>query len=279
MSFCHNIENAKLIIYSDGAKSGNDQNRIDEVRIIVKNIKFCRDVQIIERDKNYGLAKSIIEGVTEQFRNFNSLIILEDDMEFGSYFLRYMSDALQLYDECSQVGQVVGFSGQNSKNLPETYFLKEPDNLGWGTWSRVWSKCEWDPLILHRKITSDKSLIYEFNSANTYPYLAMLEDQINKKIDSWAIRFRANMFLNRKLTLYPRESLVLHIGNEGTGTHYHMNKYDPLNIPITERPIKLSNIELSSNETAEIEHMKFLQKFSPSLVQRLVRKFTVGKLL
>ena len=51
----------------------------------------------------------------------------------------------------------------------------------------------------------------------------MLDDQKNKKIDSWAICWHASMFLQNRVSIYPPESLVMNIGQDGTGTHRTKN--------------------------------------------------------
>ena len=41
--------------------------------------------------------------------------------------------------------------------------------------------------------------------------------KIKGKNNSWAIRWHASAFLNNKLTLYPKNSLVKNIGIDGSG--------------------------------------------------------------
>ena len=47
---------------------------------------------------------------------------------------------------------------------------------------------------------------YEFDLNGKYPFTKMLENQVNGKINSWAIRWYASSFLNNLLTLYPKNS-------------------------------------------------------------------------
>jgi putative methyltransferase (TIGR04325 family) len=47
----------------------------------------------------------------------------------------------------------------------------------------------------------------------------MLEDQINGKVNSWAIRWYASAFIKDKYTLYPATSLIYNIGFDNSGTH------------------------------------------------------------
>lgn len=53
----------------------------------------------------------------------------------------------------------------------------------------------------------------------------MLTDQILGRNNSWAIRWHASIFLKNMLTLYPKESLILNIGLDNSGTHCDDNGY------------------------------------------------------
>ena len=58
-------EQSVLYVFSDGGKTEREQTRINAVREYLRSIKGFQKVHIIERERNYGLAESIIQGVTE----------------------------------------------------------------------------------------------------------------------------------------------------------------------------------------------------------------------
>ena len=64
-----------LFIYSDGAKSEKDNLEVQKVRNYIKSIKGFKLVKIVEREKNYGLANNIINGVTEIINKHNKIIV------------------------------------------------------------------------------------------------------------------------------------------------------------------------------------------------------------
>lgn len=64
---------------------------------------------------------------------------------------------------------------------------------------------------------------FDFNFS--YPFFRMLRDSHLGRVDSWAIRWAASMFLHGKLTMYPGKSLVQNIGNDGTGRHAGLSDY------------------------------------------------------
>ena len=64
----------------------------------------------MERTENYGLAKNVIEGVTEIVNQYGKVIVLEDDLVTNRYFLRFMNDGLVRYENEKKVTGVTGFS-------------------------------------------------------------------------------------------------------------------------------------------------------------------------
>ena len=54
-----------LFIFSDAPKSEKDIESVELVRNLIKDIIGFKSVTVSLRSKNYGLAKNIIDGVTE----------------------------------------------------------------------------------------------------------------------------------------------------------------------------------------------------------------------
>ena len=51
----------------------------------------------------------------------------------------------------------------------------------------------------------------------------MLEKSLNNKVNSWGIIFYLYLFINKKLTLFPNQSLVKNEGFDGSGNHKSKN--------------------------------------------------------
>src|SRR4051794_31996180 len=86
-----------LIIFSDGPRADGDRARVEQVRDYIKNITGFRSTVIHQRERNVGLATSIIEGVTKLCDERDHVIVVEDDLMTSPWFLTYMNDALSLY--------------------------------------------------------------------------------------------------------------------------------------------------------------------------------------
>jgi len=262
---------SSLIIFSDAAKDEDDKIKVNEVRRYLKTIGGFKNIKIKERDKNYGLAKSIISGVTEIVNNYGKIIVLEDDLITSPYFLKYMNDALDFYKDNQAVISISGYAYPVKTELPETFFLKGADCWGWATWKRGWDLFETNGKKLLGEIVN-KKLSREFDYDNAYPYTKMLKDQIGGLVDSWAIRWHASAFINNKLTLYPGKSLVENIGFDNSGTNSSSsNKY---NSPLYSEEIKIENI--STQESAEVREIMvnyFKKNFAkPPFLRRIMEK-------
>ena len=90
-------KNSNLYIFSDGPKTEKDIPKVNEVRQFLKNINGFKSVTVIERKSNWGLAKSIIEGVSEIINLYERVIVLEDDIVTSNTFLSFMNGALNFY--------------------------------------------------------------------------------------------------------------------------------------------------------------------------------------
>lgn len=211
-------QESDLYIFSDAAKSESKTAHVSDVRKYIKTIEGFKSIQIVERESNFGLAKSIITGVTQVVQKHGRVIVLEDDMLTSPYFLDYMNSNLDFYQKDENVISIHGYMYPVSKKLPDFFFLKGADCWGWATWKRGWDLFEEDGSKLLEEIERTKRT-NEFDFFGSYPYTQMLIDQISGKNNSWAIRWYASAFLKNKLTLYPGKSYIENIGNDGSGTH------------------------------------------------------------
>ena len=212
-----------LYVYCDGPKNNTDYNvvqKIEETRVIIRNESRFKNIIIIEQSSNKGLANSIIDGVTEVLNTHDKAIILEDDILAAKGFLKYMNEALTVYEKEDNVGCIHAWTPElGPLDYKEfTFFLKGGDCWGWATWKESWKFFEKDGEKL-RTLIKSRNLEYSFNRNGTEEFLGMLQDQITGKNDSWAIRWHASLFLENRYCLHPVNPLVKNIGLDGSGTH------------------------------------------------------------
>ena len=249
-----------IIIYSDGPKisaSPDDSRNIEKVREIIHRQDWDLNIKVRTSSTNKGLAKSIIEGVTETLREYEHVIVLEDDMVVSPHFLTYMNEALTKYENEGSVISVHGFNLPINYKVP--FFLKGADCWGWATWRRGWSLFRSDGRLLMNEIMERKSS-YEFDLEGAYQYTEMLQNQIDGKNNSWAIRWYASAFLENKLTLYPGISLVRNIGNDNSGTHRQDGQF--MKTEVSDEKIVLQDIPIKESTLARELISKYLLKHS-----------------
>ena len=240
--------NSDLIIFSDGPKSCDNSDDVQKVRDYISTIEGFKSVKIHSSEINKGLAESIIYGVTDVLTEYESVIVLEDDMVVSPHFLSYMNDGLQKYQHEEKVISIHGYVYPVKEDLPQTFFLRGADCWGWATWRRGWNLFNPNGKILYEELKRRKLLrVFNFNGA--YQYSKLLLDQIEGKNDSWAVRWYASAFLSNKLTLYPGCSLVHNIGNDRSGTHCRANNHFDTQLSIT--PFELGNITVEESPEAK----------------------------
>lgn len=262
-----NIEaqDSLLFIFSDGYKNEEDKQGVLEVREYIKKISGFKEIKIIESQENKGLANSIIEGVTNIVNQFGKIIVIEDDILTSPYFLKYMNDSLDMYQDNEQVGSITGY-GFEIKNMPETYFLKRFDCWGWATWKRSWDLFEKDGQKLLNAIVDSKRE-FEFDCNNSQEYVHMLKNQISGKNNSWAIRMYASQFINNKLQLHPGVSMTRNIGFGPLATHCTWGD-ERFNVKILSRPIQLRLQEVKEDKKTAKKCFKYFNWLSEPYVKK-----------
>ncbi len=258
-----------LFIFADGPKKETDRGKVKKVRKYIRTVDGFKKITIIERKKNFGLAESIIKGVTEVTNKHGKVIVLEDDLLTSRYFLRFMNDALNYYQDEETVGSIHGYVYPIKNTLPETFFLRDPGCLGWATWQRAWRLFNNNGDSLLKELVR-KKLTAQFDYGNSYPFTEMLNKQADGRIDSWAIKWYASLFLKNKLTLYPGKSLVFHNGNDGSGTHGGVS--DDYAVQLSARQIKISDILLVENKTVLLEYIRYFESIKPSYLFKTIKK-------
>ncbi len=267
---------SELFIFSDAPKGKDDNEKVKEVRNFIKTINDFKHVTIVEREENFGLAKSIITGVIEIVNRYDRIIVLEDDMISSPYFLRFMNDALEFYNDEEKVISIHGYIYPVKAQLPEAFFLRGADCWGWATWKRGWNLFEQDGKKLLYELRKC-NLKMEFDVNGSCDLMGMLEGQVIGKNDSWAIRWHASAFLGNKLTLYPGKALVSNIGFDGTGRHCAPCKN--FDVELSKRPILVKKIEVKEDKYVLRQIEEFYRSLKPNIYKRVKNKavYIVGK--
>ena len=217
---------SELFIFADGPKANateEQKEKIRQLREYIHKISGFKSVTICEKDTNHGLANSVISGATEIINKFGKAIVVEDDLVTSRYFLKFMNEALDFFENDERIFSVSGYNAPiNTLKIPKNYkkdiYLSyRHGSWGWGTWKNRWSTVDWE-VTDFKEFSENTELQKAFNRSGA-DMSGMLKAQMEGKIDSWAIRFDYSLFKQNKFNIRPVKSLVTNVGLDSSGTH------------------------------------------------------------
>jgi len=262
---------SELFIYCDNAKNDDGRKSVDEVRKYADSIDGFKKITIIKREKNWGLANSIIDGVTKIVNEYGKIIVLEDDLITSPYFLKFMNEALEFYKDEEKVWHVSGSNYPIKTDGLEDVFLWRLMNCwGWATWADRWKYYEKD---IDKTIKDfSKKDIKKFNVDGNEDFFRQVMANYEKKINTWAIFWYATIFKQDGLCLNPSQTFVENIGNDDSGTH--CGKTDIFKSKLS----SLNNIRFTNkileNTIALVYIKNFYNENKKSIFERLINKLS-----
>ena len=160
---------SELFVFADGPKTENDVEKCLEVRRLVENFNGFAKITLRTSDKNKGLANSVISGVSEMLTVFDRVIVLEDDLVTSKYFLRFMNEALDKFENDDRICCVHAFSYPPVCSDVQYFLRQGADCWGWATWRRGWNIFSTDSVKLYEEIIKRK-LSKQFDRNGAFPY-------------------------------------------------------------------------------------------------------------
>jgi hypothetical protein len=260
---------SELFIYADGAKNEKAYTQVEKVRSYVRAVSGFKKLTVIERDKNWGLANSIIDGVTQTVNKYGRVIVLEDDLVTSPFFLRYMNNALEFYKSEEKVMHISGWNYPIEINALNDVFLWRVMNCwGWATWADKWQYFEKDTDKLINEFT--KKDIYKFSLDGTADFWKQVLLNKKEKINTWAIYWYASIFKQNGLCLNPVQSFVQNIGHDNSGENCSKtNSFFSKNLSINS---DIKFIEKIAENDMALERVKAFYKFNSRPYKKLIRK-------
>jgi len=258
-------ERTHIHFFCDGPKTPEVQGQVDAVRRCIESVRGFASVTRVYRDRNLGLAESVIDGVTRVVGQYGRVIVLEDDLILSPLFLRFMNAALDAYQTDAQVASIHGYCYPTRMPLPDTFFIRGADCWGWATWQRAWQHFEPNGQLLLDQLRS-RSLTARFDYGGRYPFTRMLQDQVAGRNSSWAVRWHAACFLKDMLTLYPGRSLVHNSGFDSSGRH--CDTRTDFDQQVSDSPVAVGRIPLAESMPAWRAFQDFFEGLRPPLHRR-----------
>ena len=269
--------NSDLHVFIDGPKSPVDQVKVMEVERVVAEIEGFNRKRLIKREKNLGLAESIVCGINEILEEHETVIVLEDDIVTSTRFLEFMNLSLNHFKDEDKVMHISGywFPVRSRFSLPDFFFNQSATCWGWATWKRAWKHFSPNPRKLKKEIFA-QGLEREFTFNGNSDFEYQLDMNIDGVRNTWAVKWYASMLLNGGLALHPSKSYTNNIGNDGSGENSrpvpffnweHLNESVPSSFPSP-------NISRIANNAYSDFFNRHFRKISP---YRKVRNY-LGKI-
>lgn len=252
---CEFASDTEVYIFADGSKGEKDKAAVEAVHEWVHRYestsKAFGTVKAEIKEKNAGLANSIIGGVTKLLDIYGKVIVIEDDLLVSPDFLQYMNDGLDFYEKDDSIWEIASY-GYALKSLKkydhDVYVSYRASSWGWATWKDRWETVDWK-VSDYDKLTASKELQDKFcrGGGDLYP---MLQRQMRGESDSWAIRWNYAASMQDKLTVYPKYGIVSNDGFDGSGTHSGHKAPDSV-LESGDSKVRFEHLELDPKVTRE----------------------------
>ena len=164
----------EIYIFSDGSKNLTDIDNVTKVRSHLLQYTNKENLTVIKRDKNFGLSKNIILGVSFVLKKHEAIIVLEDDVVPNENFLKFMHEMLNNYKENMEVFHISAWSvGLDTPNTEIFFADRMLCSGGWGTWSNRWVYFNRD-VNIYKKVSP--TLLKNFDKSPSLGYIEQLKD-------------------------------------------------------------------------------------------------------
>lgn len=237
-------DRSKLYALCDGPRveeSDEGRARIEEVRQVILERPWCRDVVTRFSPANRGLAASLLTGIGEIVAEHGRVIVIEDDVVVAPGFLQFMNETLELYADEPSVMHVSGYSPFFSppEKYEETSLVLNHTYVGWGwaTWRRAWEMLSTDGAALRRRIDALGNRHYVNLDGGFEIYWALKALDEGRSQD-WNAYWHASVLVNGGVCIHPVISLADNIGMDGSGTHCSVSDRQMLRPTVDRLPIR-----------------------------------------
>lgn len=276
LATCPEFGDSPVFVFCDGARKAQDLSEVKAARRVARELLQGAEATFIEADVNQGLAASIVSGVGRLCDTFGCAIVVEDDLVVAPQFIAFMNAALSKYADEERVMQISGYMFPADLAADtDAIFFPLTTSWGWATWQRAWKHFDINASgyeVLKRSRKSRR----RFDLDGAYPYFNMLRDQLNGRIDSWAIRWYLSVFLANGLVLFPRRTLVENIGFDGSGEH--CSRWSTPTVSFSTGAARIerlpSNIEVDSVFPQYIDYVRKNNSFGRKILGTLRSAFS-----
>jgi hypothetical protein len=221
---CPEAGATNLTVFSDGPREDPQGASVEETRAVVRSARGFRSCETIQRERNLGLSRNIVDGVTRVLAGSDRVVVLEDDIEVQPEFLTFMNAALDYYRDAANVWSISGYLypvDLPDSLLADAFLYRRFSCWGWATWADRWRRIDWT-VPSRTEFMGNRGLFRRFSAAaNDLP--EMMLDRIDGLNDSWSIVFAYTQVREDGYSVHPVRTLARNAGFDGSGTHATAN--------------------------------------------------------
>lgn len=216
------LEN-EIYFWFDGPRVGTlDQMNIDRSVELARSAKI-NTIQIIQNSENRG-TNSVAIGISWILREFDFVIVLEEDVVVSHAFIEFAEEMLEKYENDFRVGSIT------SMNLVPANYISNPEEpyrfssffyaWGWATWASRWNRMingtsHWD----YSEINWPRTARTKLSQSRWLAGMNAVRDGSAPGL--WDYRWIYCYWVNRWLTVVPNTNLGINIGFDSEATHTH----------------------------------------------------------
>lgn len=216
-----------LILAQDGARNEADRAGIEACRKIVENIDWDCNVVRDYSEVNLGCGLRPKSAIDLALKQFERVIILEDDCIPSPTFFQYCDELLERYKDDDRIAYISGINHFETWDCGDYdyFFSKAAAISGWATWRRSWSRfydyyaCGINDsymLKLYKQQVGNQA-IYEQRIISLRKANASLKNE--EKLSYWDAQWGFTEYTQNMLAIVPKKNQICNIGVGETSTH------------------------------------------------------------
>jgi hypothetical protein len=269
LAACTHADETILYIAFDYPLNESHREGYEIIRAYLPNIKGFKTVNIIEREKNFGVRNNFVDAREKIFKNYDRMILSEDDNVFAPSFLDFVNKGLDVYENREDIFSVSGYNSPFP--MPEWYdkdaYLLENRFTAWGVgiWREKWNKVN-GTVDYCNDMLSDPD-IYKILKKHYMRFLPQLLRIIDTRIITGDGLLLLYLIQNKMSSVFPVKTRVRNTGHDGSGVHCGNGGIIYMNQEIYEgndEPYLPNNIKLDKRLNQYL-----LKQIQPTLKQRI----------
>jgi len=203
--------------------------REEDIQENEKILSFCKKIEgfksltVIQRDKNVGAYNNLTLARDFLFEHNERLIFSEDDNIFSPYFLTYINDGLQRYQDDSGVFAICGYCPPVAVDPTiDVFFTPDCMPYGYGMWRSKFKDADLNSKTFFSFFSNPHVWFKYNNTMGDQHFMSLLAAKLRGKIFT-DVAIGLHKYQRKLVSLAPAQSLVRNIGQDGSGLNSGIN--------------------------------------------------------